>query len=718
MNQSSYDNSFVGVDTIAKKALNRLTGHRSIPIQEAVHDIADLELVISSDYMTDVSIGKALYLRDKKDDAAYKKNDLVGSYRHRGREHSSLSLEQYFYKCFRKEGFYEDRDSKRKKYRILVPKGLQCKPCYPVTYEYARGMLVMHLPWDSDNPLQDILKDRDLTIRIFMRMIGNREFPLYVLAEYNRVVSYALRYRFECIAKEGKHNTDGFDTGCCDEDLQDTYVNWEHSCHLSSGEGMKSNNTFDEMRGDIGLHHDWSIPFFDGERAADTMEGSSYVNYLKTTFYEKKPDINEDNVVIPHNKNGNPYKITDLNEKQQAVVLSALDAMVKFLTNDPEYVPFRATVVGCGGTGKSHIINTMIAMVRGITKCNDTIQVAAPSGGAAYNVQGCTLHRLLSLSVDSKTICNKLSEEKQSELAQRLENLLMLIVDERSMISSTMLAAAERNLRHCAFGQQNQREPWGGVPVVIFFGDDHQLMPVKEGGVIEGYGRRKGIKLPNATRKSVKQQVHEEIGNDLFITDLTQNVINLTENYRTQNDPLFGNILSRLRVGACTESDANTLLQRSLAIFSLQDRKSIENNPKTIWLFTRNWEKNKKNVEKLVDLSNRTKVPIARLRCQWHTNRCYSTGKQTVTRRHFSQSNIVLQTDICVGASVSLSGNIVPEAGLYNGGRGTVVDIKYNTVAGPNDKHGDFLPAYIVVDFPGLRLGNAKPWDSNNPTVS
>ena len=709
----------MGVDTIAKKALNRLTGHRSIPIQEAVHDIADLELVISSDYMTEFSIGKALFLRDKKNDAAYKKTDLIGSYRHRDRQHAALSLEQYFYKCFRKEGFYEDRDSKRKKYRILVPKGLQCKPCYPVTYEYARGMLVMHLPWDKDNPLDDILNDHDLTIRIFLRMVGNREFPLYVLAEYNRVVSYALRYRFECIAKEGKHSAEGFDVNDCDEDLQDTYVNWEHSCHISSGEGMKSNSTFNEMHGDIGLQHDWSMPFFKGIRATDTMDGCNYVNYLRQTFYDRESDEESGHVFIPRNKNGKPYKLTDLNDKQQVVVLSALDAMLKFLTNDPDYIPFRATVVGCGGTGKSHIINTMIALVREITQRNDTIKVAAPSGGAAYNVQGCTLHRLLSLSVDPKTLCNDLSEEKCSELAQRLENLLMLIVDERSMISSGMLAATERNLRHCAFGQQNQSEPWGGVPVVIFFGDDHQLMPVKECGVIEGFGRRQGIKLPSTTRKSGNQQVHEEKGNNYFIEDLTQNVITLTENYRTAKDPMFGNILSRLRVGACTESDADILLKRSLAKFNPQDRAIIENHPKTLWLFTRNWEKNRKNVEKLVELSNRDKVPIARLRCQWHTNRCYSTGKQTVTRRHFKQSNMVIHTDLCVGASVSLNGiNIVPEAGLYNGARGVVVDIKYDTVAGPNDKHGDFLPKYIVVDFPGLRLGKAKPWDSNHPTVS
>ncbi|KAL7543193.1 hypothetical protein ACHAWF_007334 [Thalassiosira exigua] len=61
---------------------------------------------------------------------------------------------------------------------------------------------------------------------------------------------------------------------------------------------------------------------------------------------------------------------------------------------------------------------------------------------------------------------------------------------------------------------------------------------------------------------------------------------------------------------------------------------------------------------------------------------------------------MVLQTDLCIGATVTISSiNIVPKAGLYNGARGTIVD---------------YLCA--IVDFPGLKLGNAKPWDELNPT--
>ncbi len=80
-------------------------------------------------------------------------------------------------------------------------------------------------------------------------------------------------------------------------------------------------------------------------------------------------------------------------------MIAAIDTIVKFLKNNKKYKPLQATVMGCGGTGKSFIINTIISIVRNKTQMNDTVKVGAPSGAAAYNVQGSTLHRLLGISV-------------------------------------------------------------------------------------------------------------------------------------------------------------------------------------------------------------------------------------------------------------------------------------------------------------------------------
>ena len=74
----------------------------------------------------------------------------------------------------------------------------------------------------------------------------------------------------------------------------------------------------------------------------------------------------------------------------------ALDAIIKFPNNDPDYRPFRATVMGAGGTGKSHIINTLVATVRRCTQTNESTMVTALTGAMTYNVGGSTLHSNLS----------------------------------------------------------------------------------------------------------------------------------------------------------------------------------------------------------------------------------------------------------------------------------------------------------------------------------
>ncbi len=96
--------------------------------------------------------------------------------------------------------------------------------------------------------------------------------------------------------------------------------------------------------------------------------------------------------------------------------------------------------MGCGGTGKSYIINTIISIVRNMTQMNDTIKVGAPSGVAAYNIQGSLLHCLLVINVSRPE--DKLTGTVLENMQEHLKHSLCLIIDERSMLSSKVLAAA------------------------------------------------------------------------------------------------------------------------------------------------------------------------------------------------------------------------------------------------------------------------------------
>jgi predicted GTPase len=64
-----------------------------------------------------------------------------------------------------------------------------------------------------------------------------------------------------------------------------------------------------------------------------------------------------------------------------------------------KFKPLRMTIMGCGGTGKSVLINTLVTCIRKIFDDNDSVFVTAPTGAAAYNVGGSTIHREFKINV-------------------------------------------------------------------------------------------------------------------------------------------------------------------------------------------------------------------------------------------------------------------------------------------------------------------------------
>jgi len=127
-----------------------LNGQRQAPIQEAVHMVDNQELVICSDMITYVSLAQGQALQSETDRS--KQKDLITVYRNQIEEHYPLSLEQYFYRVFVDSTFKEQGGNKNNistdQHRILMAKGMNCKPRYPVDYDYARGMLIKHKKWN------------------------------------------------------------------------------------------------------------------------------------------------------------------------------------------------------------------------------------------------------------------------------------------------------------------------------------------------------------------------------------------------------------------------------------------------------------------------------------------------------------------------------------------------------------------------------------------
>jgi ATP-dependent exoDNAse (exonuclease V) alpha subunit len=124
-------------------------------------------------------------------------------------------------------------------------------------------------------------------------------------------------------------------------------------------------------------------------------------------------------------------------------------------------------VTGRAGTGKSTLLEHVVA------SSGRRIAVCAPTGVAALNVGGQTIHSLFRLPVGLIGP----TRLRQDDATLRVLNALdVLVVDEVSMVSADLLDAVDRSLRQA----RGNPAPFGGVQVVLF-GDPFQLAPVPGG---------------------------------------------------------------------------------------------------------------------------------------------------------------------------------------------------------------------------------------------
>jgi hypothetical protein len=135
---------------------------------------------------------------------------------------------------------------------------MNCKPRYPVDYDYARGMLIMHQPWHKNKTLNKLLKNKQNTINEFFQMIDAKEVPTSVQAQYLTALQYATNKtkRLEVLLKEGVNHPDIEDKNN-DEETNERITGWLHGSHLTNNKLL--NNSINNVTVDIGKNKDWSI---------------------------------------------------------------------------------------------------------------------------------------------------------------------------------------------------------------------------------------------------------------------------------------------------------------------------------------------------------------------------------------------------------------------------------------------------------------------------
>jgi len=156
--------------------------------------------------------------------------------------------------------------------------------------------------------------------------------------------------------------------------------------------------------------------------------------------------------------------ISKLNSDQRRI----FDKITNTLTSDKSLL--RLYISGEGGTGKSFLIKTIKCWIKQNLK-KDTA-IAAPTGMAAFNIDGLTVHRLLQLPVEHGHTpkYKQLSDHILKILRDDLKNVILIIIDEVSMISNLTLMYIHLRLSEI-FDTSDCDDGWFGQKHVLLFGD-------------------------------------------------------------------------------------------------------------------------------------------------------------------------------------------------------------------------------------------------------
>ena len=223
---------------------------------------------------------------------------------------------------------------------------------------------------------------------------------------------------------------------------------------------------------------------------------------------------------------------------------------------DDSNEPLFLYVSGFGGTGKSYLIKALqgfLWVMKNICDKPADIALTAPTGLAAANIDGLTLHSLFNLPVEHGELQPKYKALKQNSVQQTrtvLKDLALLVIDEISMVSAQLLMLVNLRMQEI-FGP---KELFGGKCVIVF-GDLLQLPPV--------HGKRPFEELNG-------DDVHTLTGGLRIPCHLWENFqfdeLTINQRQKGQENERWSAILGRIRIGRQTQEDIQTLEERLIPL--------------------------------------------------------------------------------------------------------------------------------------------------------
>ena len=334
---------------------------------------------------------------------------------------------------------------------------------------------------------------------------------------------------------------------------------------------------------------------------------------------------------------------------------------------------------GGAGTGKSYALK---AIYQGLNKIlnqkpgqqtNDlTTLLIAPTGKAAHNIKGHTIHAAFHVPANQSLMnYSKLSWDNLNSYRSKYLNLKWIICDEISMVSNYMLKFIHLRLQEI----KSNNLPFGGVNVITV-GDLYQLKPVMGQFVFEDYRNNYGPLATNLWTEHFK-------------------IYELTEIMRQKDDKKFAQLLNRLRIGAHTKNDIKILKSTKTKNKHLKNKNSIPHFYPTLQQVHLHNEKVTKNPNNFCIKSICSDILPASISKILETNINAAISKRKITHTGGLPQDVTLITN----EQYDLISNIDVEDGLINGAQ---CIIKYIQTTQKND---DIFPYIVWAEFENKDIG-------------
>lgn len=357
---------------------------------------------------------------------------------------------------------------------------------------------------------------------------------------------------------------------------------------------------------------------------------------------------------------------------------------------------------GVGGTGKSHVINTIVKIFQ---RCgfSQSLLLSAPTGIAAVLISGYTIHSL--------TLLPKSAHRPDVQtLSEIWGTVQWLVLDEISMVSAKLLSQISHQISIAkGLSPDTEGKPFGGVNI-IFSGDFGQLRPVRQQPLFS-HELVSRISINTAQTITGQTALH-----GAYLWRQIDTVVQLRKNLRHQTDPRFSNLLQRVRFGKAWQglsphspeqigsgdnyniSDYRVLLNRSLDHLR-RSGVCIDKFHDAPFIVTRKRIRDRLNTMKVQQYATGTNQMVEYFEANDFVGKRQVTSmeRRRLLRVSSSTTNDALGIlPLVPGMKIMITENIALAQSVVNGAEGVLLNVKYRLT-----EEGGKIAVCALVKIPG-----------------